>query len=78
LDAKRLEAIVTHIPPLAIAPWRWVGARFFAGRGAFMCAALNGKAGSEKQYSVWISAKTEQPLQFLKPLLDHAWEHVAV
>jgi hypothetical protein len=78
LDAKRLEAIVTHIPPLAIAPWRWMGAKFFAGRGAFMCTALNGKSGSEKQYSVWIAAKTEQPLQFLKPLLDHAWEHVAV
>jgi hypothetical protein len=78
LDEKRLEVIVGHIPPLAIRPWRWMGARFFAHRGAFMCTALNGKSGSEKWYSVWIAAKTEQPLQFLKPLLDHAWEHVAV
>jgi hypothetical protein len=78
LDEKRLEVIVRHIPALAIRPWRWMGARFFAHSGAFMCAAENGTSDGAKWFSVWIAAKTAQPLQFLKPLLDDTWEHIAV
>jgi hypothetical protein len=51
--------------------------RFFAGQGAFMCAAENGTANGKKGYSVRIGAKTEQPLQFLRPHLDNAWHFVA-
>jgi hypothetical protein len=29
-------------------------------------------------YSIWIGAKTEHPLQFLKSIIDDGWEHVAV
>jgi hypothetical protein len=35
---------------------------------------IQGKQG----YSVWIEAKTEHPLQFLKPFIDDDWEYVAV
>jgi hypothetical protein len=52
LHERRLEAIVRHIAPLAIQPWRWMGARFFARQGALMCAAVNGKSDSQTYYSV--------------------------
>lgn len=41
----------------------------FAGRGAFMCAAMEKENGKTK-YQVSIGAKTEHPVQFLKALLD--------
>jgi hypothetical protein len=47
--------------------------KFFAGGDAFMFAAKNGTANGKKGYSVWVSAKTEQPLQFLRLDLDNAW-----
>jgi hypothetical protein len=78
LDEDRLDIIVQTIPALAIGPWQWVGTRFFTHRGAFMCAAENGQHEGKKWYSVWIGAKTEQPLQFLKPLLDDSWDYVAI
>jgi hypothetical protein len=68
LDENKFAAIVENIPPVAIPPWRWMGLRFFAGRGAFMCAAMEKKNGKTR-YEVSIAAKTEHPLQFLKPLL---------
>jgi DNA invertase Pin-like site-specific DNA recombinase len=70
LEEQKLSEIARTIPPVAIAPWRWMdGTRFFAGRGAFMCAAGG---------SVWIGAKTEHPLQFLKPHVDDTWDYVAI
>jgi hypothetical protein len=78
LDEDQLAAVVANIPPVAIRPWRWGGTRFFAGGGAFVCVADNPAADSKKWYSVHIGAKTEQPLQFLKPLLDKRWEYVAI
>jgi hypothetical protein len=69
LEDEKLSEIARTIPPVAIAPWRWNGTRFFAGRGAFMCAAGG---------SVWIGAKTEHPLQFLKPYVNDDWEYVAI
>ena len=63
------------ITPIAISPWRWLGpTRFYAKDGAFMYAMSNGT----DVYSVWIGAKTEGPLQFLKPHLDDRWEYTAV
>jgi hypothetical protein len=68
LEEEKLSEIARTIPPVAIAPWRW-GFRFYAGRGAFMCAA---------EGSVWIGAKTEHPLQFLKPYVNDDWDYVAI
>jgi len=78
LDEDKFGEIVRLIPPFAIRPWRWLGTKFFVGRGAFMCAAVNGEADGRKLYSVWIGAKTEQPLQFLKTHVDDKWEYVAL
>jgi hypothetical protein len=76
LVEDRFDAIAKNIPPLAIRPWRWLGAKFFARGGAFMCAAENGIANGKKGRSVWIGANTEHPLQFLRPHLDNAWQYV--
>jgi hypothetical protein len=74
----RLAAIVKTIHPLAIRPWRWLGTRFFARQGAFMHAASNGEVDGKKGYSVWIGAKTAQPLQFLKADSNDKWDYVAL
>jgi hypothetical protein len=78
LDEDTLGQIIEMIPPLAIGPWRWLVTSFFARHGAFMCAAPNGEVNGKRGYSVYIGAKTERPLQFLKSFLNDRWEHVAV
>jgi hypothetical protein len=85
LEEDRLDEIVRNIPPLAIRPWRWLGMKFFAEQGAFMWAAENRnpkvrkkyRDGEKRYYSVHVGAKTEHPLQFLKPLLNDKWGYVA-
>jgi len=88
LEEEKFATIVCQIPPLAIPPWRWLGTSFFAGKGAFMFAAENGQGkpygnkahrrDAKRYYSVHIGAKTEAPLQFLKPLIDDRWNFVAL
>jgi hypothetical protein len=43
-----------------------------------MCMAHYPVADGTKAYSVWIGAKTPEPLQFLKALVDERWEHVVL
>jgi hypothetical protein len=43
-----------------------------------MYATPNDIIDVKRYYSVKIGAKTEHPLQFLKPFLNDKWEHVAV
>ncbi len=74
LDEDKFAAIVEQIPPIAIAPWRWVGSTFFARNGAFMCAALNGTDKGTKYYSVHIGAKSPKPLRFFRALVDETWD----
>jgi len=74
LDGSTLSNITQVVTPVSIDPWKWNQTRFYVGNGAFMYSMENG----EDVYSVWIGAKTEKPLQFLKPYLDDAWEYVAV
>jgi hypothetical protein len=86
LDEDQLAELIERIPSIALGPWRWLGLRFFARQGAFMCAAINGEmsgkkereARGKKSYSVWVGAKTEHPLQFLKPFLNDKWEYISV
>jgi hypothetical protein len=84
LEEDRFNEIFKHIPPVAIRPWRWLETRFFVGQGVFVCTAENRhpqknyRAGEKRHYSVWVGAKTEHPLQFLKPFLDDKWEYVAI
>jgi len=79
LGESVLNAITEHVPPIAIGPWRWCGStRFYAGNGAFMYTMDYGELSGERGYSVWIGAKTEHPLQFLKPFIDERWEYSVV
>ncbi len=74
-----VNQIIEHIPPIAINPWRWNGStRLYAKGGAFMFTMFNGEIDGEAVYSVWTGAKSEQPLQFLKPLIDKSWEYVSI
>ncbi len=54
------------------------GAGFYAGGGAFMFTQGDGEYAGERGRSVWIGAKTEHPLQCLKPYIDDSWDYVAV
>ncbi len=79
LNENILNGIIEHIPPISLGPWHWLGpARFYARGGAFMYTMPNGEMDGRQGYSVWLGAKTEHPLQFLKPYLDDTWEYVAV
>jgi hypothetical protein len=78
LEQRVLGEIVRAVPPIAVGEWRWLDARFYARNGAFMHACPNGEdAKGVSGFSVCIGAKTEHPLQFLKPYLDESWEYVA-
>jgi hypothetical protein len=79
LEEEKVNEIAEHIPPLALGTWGWMGpTRFYGRHGAFMCAASNGESNGRKGMCIWIGAKTEQPLQFLKPYLGKDWEYVAL
>lgn len=78
LDEDRLREITETIPPIPIGSWGWASTRFYSKNGAFMFSMDNGTFDGNKGYSVWIGAKTEHPLQFLKPYLDDSWEYVSV
>lgn len=79
LEESVLDRIIEHVSPIPVGPWRWIGpTRFHAGGGAFLYTMPNGEMGGRRGYSVWIGAKTEHPLQFLKPYIDEGWEYVAV
>lgn len=79
LETSVLARIVEQIPPIAINPWRWGDAsRFHAKGGAFMLAMPNGEIDDKPGYSVWIGAKTEHPVQFVRQFIDSRWEHVAI
>lgn len=79
LDEDHLCKIVEHVPPISIPPWCWADeTRLYARGGAFMYSMRNCVIDGEQGYSVWIGAKTEHPLQFLKDIIDDGWEYVAV
>ncbi len=77
LEEDRFVAIAQNIAPIAIPPWRWRRLQFYAGRGAFMCAAIDDE-NSKIWHEVSIAAKTEHPLQFLKPLLGQSRYYGAI
>jgi hypothetical protein len=78
LEEHQLHPIIRQIPQLAIGPWRWTETTFFARGGAFMITARYPPREGTKGYSVWIGAKTPEPLQFLKPLVNERWERVVL
>jgi hypothetical protein len=79
LERSNLDRIIETIPPLNIAPWHWGGeGQFYAKAGAFLFTMKNYPVDEGWVYSAWIGAKTEHPLQFLKPMIDKSWEYVGI
>jgi hypothetical protein len=79
LEVSVIDRIAEQIPPIPVGPWRWCGlTRFYAKGGAFMYTMSNGEIDGQSGGSVWIGAKTEHPLRFIKPFIDKNWDYVAV
>lgn len=81
LDNAVLSKIMARIPRMPVAPWRWPGKTYFyAGNGAFMFSAPNGEYKGKPASSVWIGAKSEQPLAFLKPIVNEnpSWDFLSL
>lgn len=72
---EALAALESSLDPIAIDPWRWVGpTRFYARNGAFMYTM----SGGEEVPNVFLGAKSDAPLRFIKPFIDRNWEYSAV
>lgn len=71
-----LQKLIKEIPPIAIKGWRWTGGMgFFVKNGIFMHVAKY-EASGETCHSVWIGAKSREPLAVLRPIIDDTWESV--
>ena len=76
LEQDVFGEIVKLVRPVPISPWRWQDTRFYVRDGAFMFA--NSAYGIKREYPVWFGAKTEHPLQFLKPFVGSDWLYVGM
>ncbi len=65
-----LEAVVRY--------WHGDPATIHVRTGAFMLAAPNGVLKGRQGYSVFLGAKNPEPLAFLREIIDHHWDHVAI
>lgn len=79
VDRRTLQKLRRALPPLPLPPWRWPQspARFFGKDGAYMFVCPNGENEEESRYSVWIGARSEEPLQFLREIVDESWDYTA-
>jgi hypothetical protein len=78
VDSRRLEEIAKIIPPLAVPPWRWNGrTQFHAGGGAFMVAMVDVPVAGKRCNDIWIGAKEQEPLLFLRSFSDIDWSYAA-
>jgi hypothetical protein len=78
VDDHQLEEIVKVIPRLAVPPWRWCGrTQIHAGGGAFMVAIPDVLIGGQRSNDIWIGAKEQEPLLFLRSFPDIDWHFAA-
>jgi hypothetical protein len=79
LPASKLRRVCEVLAPVPLGPWRWPSdpTRFYASGGALMFAAPNGEQDGRLGFSVWVGAKTRDPLSFLTDIVDDAWEYVS-
>jgi hypothetical protein len=78
-DEQALERVVAPLRPLPLPPWHWPAypSRLWYGGGAFAAAGPNGEYQGKKGFSIWVGAKTDQPLAYLREIVDEGWEYVA-
>ena len=72
-----LDRVTAPLKLVPLGAWRWPSYphRFWAGGGTFVSACPNGIVDGELGYSIWVGAKAEEPLQYLKVIVDKSWEH---
>jgi hypothetical protein len=74
LSEDKLDVIAAHAPALAIGPWLWCETHFFAGSGVFMTASPVGEETGRRYFSVWLGARHEGELDYIRPLVGDEWE----
>ena len=76
IKEEQLAPILEHFSGLAIPAWHWPGPTcFYFGGGAFMAVTSNKPSGEETGHSIWLGAKHENALKFLRPYVSDTWEH---
>ena len=73
-----VDLIERHVPPLLDGDWHVPSfpTRFFVGGGALGFVSAPNSFDDEDGYSVWLGAKSEHPLQFLRKTDPEVWEDV--
>lgn len=79
-NQKTLDRIASFISQLPLVPWRWPAfpSRFYVRNGSFMFAGPNNENQGNNAFSIFVGAKTAQPLAFLKQIVDEGWEYTAL
>jgi hypothetical protein len=76
-NQHRLDRVTAPLQLVPLGPWRWpkYPHRFWAGGGAFVFACPNGLVDGELGYTIHAGAKAEEPLHYLKAIVDRSWEY---
>ncbi len=78
VDEEDVETILSHVKPLPVAGWRIpVPTQFCAGQGAIGVVMENTAGVGEDGWSVFLGARTEQPLGFLREMDPELWDVAA-
>jgi hypothetical protein len=77
LGEDAMTKVAEVIRPFPIPPWGWYQMQFWAGNGVFAIVHDNGEDYGKRVYGVYLGAKTEQPLAFLKSIPHDNWEYQA-
>ena len=71
-----LDRVTLPLELVPLGAWRWptYPHRFWAGGGAFVSACPNGTVDGELGYTILVGATDEEPLHYLKAIVDRCWE----
>jgi len=80
VEQSTLDMLAAELSPLPLIPWRWPAfpGRFFARNGAAMFVCSNDDRRGNTAFTIRAGAKSEEPLAFLKEIVDDGWEYVAL
>jgi hypothetical protein len=79
-DQEVLKKLTAVLHPLSLVPWRWPAypSQFYGRNGAFAFVCPNDDCQGQEALSIWVGAKTDQPIAFLRTIVDDRWEHTAL
>ena len=75
LGEQAMKQVAEVIQPIPIHSWGWCQMQFWSGNGVFGIVSENSEYDGKRTYSIYLGAKTEHPLQFLKSIEHDQWEH---